>query len=264
MTDDPIETLAKEILGKIQPPMAAPSPDVNPSDATVAFAKAAARFMLDDAQGLVDVDEAVRRAVASMLHPEGTAERRGISRHPLTGLPDKASYLELLPTFETNKLYAIISIDANGLKLINKELGHHFGDAILIAVARTLTVVAKQFGEANVFHLSGDEFAAFVPMDSAQKFIDTEIALLNGYFAQEQIENGRSDAQSRNGVVATAKIRGVLGRKSGITAGYGPNEEAAERMLRLNKALHYSTVPLVKGLVQRLRNRMQNQSNSGP
>jgi diguanylate cyclase (GGDEF)-like protein len=201
------------------------------------FLAAAAAFIMRVGEILPNIDESARYALASWIHPEGTVEHRGVSKSPITGLPDKEPFLELLPTFEANPNYAVVSMDANYLKPINDQLGHHYGDAMLLAIARSLVFVSQSMGERsiNIFHLSGDEFAAFVPVNQVQEFIEAVVSHLDETLQNDKIENGRRDANLRHALVPTEGIRRILGDLAGIRAGYGPTEDSAEAMLKLNK-----------------------------
>jgi GGDEF domain-containing protein len=262
MTSESRMTRVQVILSKIQPLQKADGPEsVRPSPETIEFAEKSAHYfgLIEDL--LPRVDEATRRYLASLIHPEGTIERRGMSKNPLTGLDDKKSYLELLPRFEANRNYAIVTLDANGLKVINNELGHPYGDALLIAIARMLTVTSAEFSHSapiRVFHLSGDEYAAFVPMTQVEIFIERFQTRLKRHMEKDKIENGRKDAQSRPEMVSTKPIRS----KSYVAVGYGLSEESAEKMLKLNKDLHYRAFPMIHKLQQKVMEVMQRKANS--
>ncbi|HEY0815829.1 MAG TPA: EAL domain-containing protein [Pseudonocardia sp.] len=79
---------------------------------------------------------------------------------PLTGLPNRALFTQRLEAaFETPIQFGRIGLcllDLDGFKRINDSLGHHVGDALLVAIAERLAscCTAQQF----VARMSGDEF----------------------------------------------------------------------------------------------------------
>ena len=52
-----------------------------------------------------------------------------------------------------------ILIDVNGLKKVNDEYGHQFGNNLIIETAKILTNV---FGHDNVYRIGGDEFSVIL------------------------------------------------------------------------------------------------------
>lgn len=92
---------------------------------------------------------------------------------PLTGLPNRASFLKYLDQAASNpqnKIAAFI-LDIDGFHAINDAMGHSIGDALLLNVAANLKEQAD-LQLATVARLGGDEFAILVPgastLDQAQ------------------------------------------------------------------------------------------------
>lgn len=81
----------------------------------------------------------------------------------LTGLKNRKSYRESIEFLqqqlksEPNQQFALLSIDLDGFKKINDQLGHMIGDQALKHVARRLESLCDHHCE--LFRLSGDEFA---------------------------------------------------------------------------------------------------------
>lgn len=82
---------------------------------------------------------------------------------PLTGLANRSLFDERLaealrsPTPDGDQSVAVVVLDLDGFKMINDNLGHTFGDALLVAVAERLR---QQAGDGHtVARLGGDEFA---------------------------------------------------------------------------------------------------------
>ena len=81
-----------------------------------------------------------------------------------------------------NTAFAIIVIDLNRFKDINDTLGHHFGDAVLIAVSDALQDNLRESDTAA--RLGGDEFAILVP-DVNQSSLVTVIDHLKNAFHRD-------------------------------------------------------------------------------
>lgn len=76
----------------------------------------------------------------------------------LTGLKNRRAFDEDIEHIEQNgQTVTILYADMNGLKSINDNKGHHYGDEALQLIAERL----KQFrdGDTNCYRLGGDEFA---------------------------------------------------------------------------------------------------------
>ncbi len=89
----------------------------------------------------------------------------------LTGLHNRAFLLNELSSrikaasaAETN--VAILFIDLNRFKVINDSLGHHVGDALLVAISRRLQDLVDE--DHLVARLGGDEFTVVVSDDDAE------------------------------------------------------------------------------------------------
>ena len=72
-------------------------------------------------------------------------------------------------------------IDLDDFKEINDGLGHHVGDALLEAVARSLSAIVKDNG--SCYRIGGDEFAILVPYYK-QKEVDDIIEIIQKRFSQ--------------------------------------------------------------------------------
>ncbi|SMC50381.1 HD domain-containing phosphohydrolase [Sporomusa malonica] len=86
-------------------------------------------------------------------------ELRFISTHDyVTGLYNRAKFEEELKLWETaGAAYCLLVCDVDGLKLINDSLGHHVGDAVLLAAAQVLKAASPE--GSLVARVGGDEFA---------------------------------------------------------------------------------------------------------
>lgn len=82
---------------------------------------------------------------------------------PLTGLPNRSLLKTHLQTLmaNPNQGFAILFIDLDHFKKVNDTLGHPYGDALLVEVARRLNLL---LGAASLIaRLGGDEFVVVIP-----------------------------------------------------------------------------------------------------
>lgn len=84
----------------------------------------------------------------------------------LTQMKNRHAYQEALEAYDANKEDDVtaISIDVNGLKEVNDNLGHAAGDELLIGAAKCMLNTFKQYGE--VYRTGGDEFIALIHIDN--------------------------------------------------------------------------------------------------
>ena len=102
-------------------------------------------------------------AAAGLLVRFLTGALRHRSLHdPLTGLPNRRLYLASLDealerTAQDGRQIAVLFLDLDGFKYVNDSLGHHVGDALLVAVAQRLSGALRP-GDMTA-RFGGDEFA---------------------------------------------------------------------------------------------------------
>lgn len=104
------------------------------------------------------------------------------STDELTGLLNRRSYEEELSEIDNNpgKEFVYVSIDANGLKVINDSLGHLAGDEMLRGVCECMNKTLGYYG--NLYRTGGDEFVAILRCNAekAENLLsDFDDALLN-------------------------------------------------------------------------------------
>lgn len=82
----------------------------------------------------------------------------------LTGLKNNTAYLqEVIKVKEAlkkgNLSFAIFVIDVNGLKKINDEFGHEYGNRLLV---KTAELIKDIFPQEHIYRIGGDEFVVFL------------------------------------------------------------------------------------------------------
>ena len=105
---------------------------------------------------LADID-ARKREQADM--------RRKAMHDPLTGLPNRAMFMEQLERAvakarRRSTRFSVIFLDLDHFKQINDTMGHHAGDVLLQEMSRRLTGAVRQ--SDMVARLAGDEFVVLV------------------------------------------------------------------------------------------------------
>ncbi len=82
---------------------------------------------------------------------------------PLTGLPNRSLLKTHLQTLMAgaDQSFAILFIDLDHFKKVNDTLGHPYGDALLIEIARRLTTLLD--AASLIARLGGDEFVVVIP-----------------------------------------------------------------------------------------------------
>ncbi len=90
-------------------------------------------------------------------------------RDPLTGLLNRQAYYSDISN-EPEEISALISIDMNGLKIINDTEGHTAGDTAISTIAACFIRAAKR--KQLVYRVGGDEFVVVCRKVSEEEVID--------------------------------------------------------------------------------------------
>jgi len=95
------------------------------------------------------------------------------SHDSLTGLPNRAVFLELLnhaiscSKRKSGLPFAILFLDLDRFKVVNDSLGHHAGDTLLKLIAYELSSIIR--GKDTVARFGGDEFVILIEDLEAEK-----------------------------------------------------------------------------------------------
>ena len=105
----------------------------------------------------------------------------------LTGVKNKTAYFEKVHPID-DKIkegaanFSVAVFDINGLKKMNDNFGHEYGDRM---IADLVKIMAEVFGEQNVYRIGGDEFIAVLENTDAEqmkeyfRIIDEKVAFFN-------------------------------------------------------------------------------------
>jgi len=126
------------------------------------------RWMVTKSVSVPGADGTVARLVGSMTDVDERKRleeqlRRDAHYDPLTGLPNRALFLDRLTRsiLRTHRhpdyRFAVIFMDLDGFKVVNDSLGHQVGDELLIQVAKRLSSEVRVTDTVSRF--GGDEFA---------------------------------------------------------------------------------------------------------
>lgn len=103
------------------------------------------------------------REVVRARQSEGLLQQleQQVRLDPLTGAGNRRALESVLERFSATRVerIAFLTIDLDGFKDVNDQLGHNVGDELLILVTGCLQQVAQEY-DAQVFRVGGDEFAA--------------------------------------------------------------------------------------------------------
>ncbi|MBQ0960596.1 diguanylate cyclase [Ideonella sp. 4Y11] len=119
-----------------------------------------------------ELEQVVAERTAALRASQAQLEQMAFT-DALTGLPNRRLFSERFEQLERlarrqGQGFALLVIDLDRFKLINDQLGHAAGDALLVAVARRLQSRLRE--SDSVARMGGDEFAVLLPFpaDAAQ------------------------------------------------------------------------------------------------
>ena len=150
------------------------------------------------------IGQLLRRAKAEDALRESEARFRSLASHdPLTGLPNRAAFSDLLNAARESarrhgRSLALMFVDLDRFKDVNDSLGHALGDQVLCEAARRLRATLR--ASDVVARLGGDEFVVMLP----------EVASSN-----------QAEAAARKVLAALATPMALAGRELAVSASVG-------------------------------------------
>ena len=105
----------------------------------------------------------------------------------MTGVGNKAAYMDVVKLMDRKisegmAAFIVVVFDVNGLKSVNDNLGHEYGDMLITDAA---DIMKHVFSAENVFRIGGDEFIVVIEnegveeIDSYFKSFDEELKSFN-------------------------------------------------------------------------------------
>lgn len=154
----------------------------------------------------------------------------------MTGFGNKTAYLDLVKVLNRrievdNASFSIAVFDINGLKRINDNYGHEYGDMIIVDSA---SAIRKIFGEAHLFRIGGDEFIAVLEEASEEK--------LSSLFRALDQEVSRFNAEDKQYEMTLSFSKGFAVYKPELDDEFKSVFKRADEEMYRDKWLYYSRV----------------------
>lgn len=110
---------------------------------------------------------------------------------PLTGIGNRRALDDRIEALsgegEQSPRMALAVLDIDRFKAINDELGHGFGDVVIVGAAN---IAREVFGGDNVFRVGGEEFAAIIEAPSSEAAIAQAEAMRTRFAARAHVADG--------------------------------------------------------------------------
>ncbi len=152
----------------------------------------------------------------------------------MTGVGNKTAYLDMVKNLNKkiesgNASFATVVFDVNGLKTVNDNLGHEYGDMI---ICDTALIIKRIFDSAHIFRIGGDEFIAIMEGRYTDKYM-LEL------FKQLDKELASFNANEKNYEMTLSFSRGASVYRSGEDADYQTVFKRADEAMYANKGQYY-------------------------
>lgn len=132
------------------------------------------------------------------------AYKRLAYKDAMTGLENRAAFMEAQERVEDIAELSCIMFDVNNLKKINDEYGHEEGDRVIITAASTIRDAFGKMG--TCFRIGGDEFVVLLT-ETSERHVNTALESMKGDLA----------VQNRSGSVSVDIAAGYAVRREGET-----------------------------------------------
>ncbi|MBQ9277800.1 MAG: diguanylate cyclase [Lachnospiraceae bacterium] len=152
----------------------------------------------------------------------------------MTGVSNKTAYLEMVKNLNDKigkgtASFATVVFDVNGLKKVNDNLGHEYGDMI---ICDTALIIKRVFDSAHIFRIGGDEFIAIMEGRYTDKYM-LEL------FKQLDKELASFNANEKKYEMTLSFSRGSSVYRSGEDADYLTVFKRADEVMYANKGQYY-------------------------
>lgn len=146
-------------------------------------------------------------------------------RDPLTGVKNKAAYLESVRRMEdrmhtARPEFAVMVLDINGLKQVNDTRGHEEGDRLITAASR---LICRVFAHSPVYRIGGDEFVVLLENGDLER-------------CPQLLEDFTQDMKCGGGAGRLSIARGVAFYDSDVDLAFADVFKRADDAMYRNKA----------------------------
>lgn len=126
--------------------------------------------------------------ILSELFKMNKRQQENALRDGLTGMFNRAAFERALHDYQSGGRgpLGVAVIDLDGLKLFNDAFGHGQGDALIQKIVGVL--VAHVSDKDTIYRIGGDEFVAFLPIESEKKMLEWT-RNLQAHFEEMAVDN---------------------------------------------------------------------------
>ncbi len=128
----------------------------------------------------------------------------------MTGVGNKAAYMDLVKLLDRKITegmaeFIVVVFDVNGLKNVNDNLGHEYGDMLICDAA---DIMKRVFSTENVFRIGGDEFIVVIENEGEEDIkayfaaFDEEVVMFN----ENNVRYNNKLAVSKGGACYDSKL----------------------------------------------------------
>ncbi len=134
-------------------------------------------YLSNDAIG--SLGSKIKHMHTEMTHYISYVHQQAFS-DPMTGVGNKTAYLDMVKTLNKRiekgtAAFVVIVFDVNGLKKVNDNYGHEYGDMI---ITDTSLIINRIYTDGHIFRIGGDEFIAVLDKEYTDDYIaETFVAL---------------------------------------------------------------------------------------